>query len=237
MTVPRQQLNIVIASSLGAGSCRADPRGRSRPLRVTFDPELLPVPRYVADHHGAMRDLRRDAAATLAVPLGRCRYPLRLRLDGAVGTAPQCAASALDPGDQRRHRRDGSPRWAIQLGHHLHDRCWRPCEFPAEFALLGMLYFYRGVPELLRWQATHHWERYTNRELTGARVLIVGLGGVGGGRGPLRQFRPGGLGQPAHCWSPTRRRRASTSLSRDPLRVPAIDGLRLACPLTDQTAV
>ena len=60
----------------------------------------------------------------------------------------------------------------------------------AEFALTGVLYFVKGLPVLSRWQAEHHWERYTTRQLSGLRVLVVGLGGIG----PPRGDRVAGLG-------------------------------------------
>jgi phosphoglycerate dehydrogenase-like enzyme len=49
----------------------------------------------------------------------------------------------------------------------------------AEFALMGALYFVKGVPMLYARQREHHWERYTTRELKGLRALVVGLGHVG----------------------------------------------------------
>jgi phosphoglycerate dehydrogenase-like enzyme len=49
----------------------------------------------------------------------------------------------------------------------------------AEFALMGALYFVKGVPFLNARKAQHHWERYTTRELRGLRALVVGLGGIG----------------------------------------------------------
>ena len=48
-----------------------------------------------------------------------------------------------------------------------------------EFAMLGLLYFFRDVPYLQAVKARKHWERYTVRGLEGARVLVVGLGSVG----------------------------------------------------------
>lgn len=49
----------------------------------------------------------------------------------------------------------------------------------AEFALTGVLYFVKELPELARRQSAHSWERYTTRQLSGRRVTVVGLGQVG----------------------------------------------------------
>ena len=56
----------------------------------------------------------------------------------------------------------------------------------AEFALIGALYFAKGLPHLTQCKRDHHWERYTTRQLRGMRALVVGLGGMG--REIVRQF-------------------------------------------------
>jgi glyoxylate/hydroxypyruvate reductase len=237
MTVPRQQLNIVIASSLEPDlveRIRAVDPGR---LRVTFDPELLPVPRYVADHHGAMRDLNETQRQRWRSHLADADILFDFDWMAPAElprSAPRlCWIQATSAGIGEMVRRaglfDSDIILTTAVGVHANSL--------AEFALLGMLYFYRGVPELLRWQATHHWERYTNRELTGARVLVVGLGGVG--RAVAGRCASFGL----EVWGSRRTAGAPpegvTRLVPYPeIRsvLPAIDGLILACPLTDQTA-
>ncbi|MQA87897.1 MAG: D-2-hydroxyacid dehydrogenase [Streptosporangiales bacterium] len=48
-----------------------------------------------------------------------------------------------------------------------------------EFVLLGMLAFAKDLPRLRRDQRARRWDHYPMRELRGATVLILGLGGVG----------------------------------------------------------
>ena len=49
----------------------------------------------------------------------------------------------------------------------------------AEFAILGMLAFTKGLPRLLADKKAHRWEDHTMPELAGSTVLVVGLGSVG----------------------------------------------------------
>ena len=49
----------------------------------------------------------------------------------------------------------------------------------AEFALLGMLMFGKGVLRLSRDQREHRWERYAGEEVAGKTVCVVGLGKIG----------------------------------------------------------
>src|SRR5262249_27171776 len=49
----------------------------------------------------------------------------------------------------------------------------------AEFALLGLLYFAKGMPALADAKAARRWQRYAGSQVAGCRVLLVGLGGAG----------------------------------------------------------
>src|SRR5262245_35708458 len=57
MQASGQPLNVVIASSLEPALVERIIAVDPDRLRIVFEPELLPVPRYVADHHGVLRDL------------------------------------------------------------------------------------------------------------------------------------------------------------------------------------
>jgi len=236
MTAQGQQLTVVIASSLEPDLVERIRAVNPERLHVIFDPELLPVPRYVADHHGLRRDLneaqRQRWRSHLAeadilfdfdwmAPAELPRVAPRLRWI-------QATSAGIGEMVRRAGLFDTGIIFTTSVGVHANSL--------AEFALLGLLYFYRGVPQLLRWQATRHWERYTNRELTGARVLVVGLGGVG--RAIADRCANFGL----EVWGSRRTAGAPPEgVTRlVPYReirsaLPAIDGLILACPLTDQT--
>jgi phosphoglycerate dehydrogenase-like enzyme len=107
----------------------------------------------------------------------------------------------------------------------------------AEFAMLGLLYFFRDVPGLQRVKEARHWERYTVEGIEGKRVLIVGLGSLG--RAVARDAAHFGM----EVWG-TRRRagvEAPEGVSRliDQSHIiealPEVDALVLACPLTPET--
>src|SRR5208282_1017534 len=48
-----------------------------------------------------------------------------------------------------------------------------------EWAITGVLYFVKDVPDLQARQAAHRWERLAMGGLAGRRALVVGLGHVG----------------------------------------------------------
>ena len=86
-------------------------------------------------------------------------------------------------------------------------------------------------------QAAHHWERYTNAELAGRRVLVVGLGSVG--RVIARRL----AALDVVVWGVRRTARGTPPegvarmlpLEGFARALPEIDALVLACPLTEQT--
>ncbi|MGI8904387.1 MAG: NAD(P)-dependent oxidoreductase [Solirubrobacteraceae bacterium] len=49
----------------------------------------------------------------------------------------------------------------------------------AEFCLLGLLHFTKGVPRLRADQCAHHWDHYQVAELRGGIVLVLLLGAIG----------------------------------------------------------
>src|SRR5262249_32142464 len=130
-------------------------------IEVLFEPELLPVPRYVADHHGVKRDL--DEAG-----LRRWRELLHqadvafdfdwLDPAGLPDNAPalrwvQATSAGIGEFLQRTGLARSRIRFTTAAGVHA-----KPL---AEFALLGLLYFVRGVPDLLQWKAKRRWQRFT----------------------------------------------------------------------------
>jgi phosphoglycerate dehydrogenase-like enzyme len=108
----------------------------------------------------------------------------------------------------------------------------------AEFALMGMLFFVKELPELADRQKAHRWERYTARLLAGRRVLIVGLGQVGIKVAEVLSA----MG--VEVWAAVRDAKtvdsASVTKAVDVASIdevlPGVDGVVLCCPLTPQTA-
>ena len=148
-------------------------------LVVHYRPDLLPAPRYACDHSAPPRHLSSEqidewrtiaAAADVffdfdwldpSTMAERCPNLKWIQGTSAgIGTVMQ--RSGLDQTSITVTTAGGIH--AVPL---------------AEFALMGALYFVKGVPFLNSRKSQHHWERYTTRQLRGLRALVVGLGGMG----------------------------------------------------------
>lgn len=204
---------------------------------VIYEPDLLPVPRYPCDHTGPHRDLP-------AADLDRWRML-------AAGADVFFDFDWLDPGSlpERAPRLRWIQATSAGIGGFMQrtglDRSALAVTTAAgihavplaEFAVTGALYFVKGVPDLLARQRDRHWERYTTRQLSGRRVLVVGLGGIG--RRVAQSFA--GLGVDVWGLGRDGAQYQVPGLSRVICRadldeaLPQIDVLVLACPLTAQT--
>jgi glyoxylate/hydroxypyruvate reductase len=170
-------LNVLIASPLEAEHAdriaSADPR-----VNLLYEPTLLPVPRYPADHTGIARDL--DAAALASWAALRAAADVSFDFDWQapdriVANCPQLrwiqGTSAGIGGLLDRTGLIKSPIvFTTAAGVHGVPL--------AEFALLGLLHFAKGMPKLASQQAERHWERHATTLLRGSRALLVGLGEV-----------------------------------------------------------
>jgi glyoxylate/hydroxypyruvate reductase len=230
-------LVLLIASFLEPGEVARIVAFAPERLRVIFEPELLPEPRYVADHDGRPRDL---------TPAQRARWLALLQEADILFDFDWLAPAELPEHAPRL-------RWVQGTSAGIGERLRRTGLIDAdilfttaagihgsalaEFALLGLLYFSRDVPRLQRMQATRHWQRYTNRELAGQRALIIGLGEVG--QAIARRLSALGL----EVWGI---RRSAARPPPDGVRrvlplaeleraLGEVDALLLACPLTERT--
>jgi glyoxylate/hydroxypyruvate reductase len=206
---------------------------------VGYEPDLLPVPRYRCDHNGRRRDLSegdlarwRSMAATADVffdfdwldPAGMADLAKNGRLRWVQATSAGIGAF------MQRTGLDRSGLTATTAGG-IHA-------VPlAEFAVMGALYFVKGVPDLRERQQARHWERYTTRQLAGQRALVVGLGGVG--RRVAASFAALGvevlgLGRDGRSYEVDGVSRVITRQDLD-ATLPSIDVVVLACPLTEET--
>lgn len=229
-------LNVLIASPLEAEFAEriaaVDPR-----IRLLYEPELLPVPRYQCDHTGIKRDL---SAAELA------RWS-QLRAAADVSFDFDWQAVDQIPANSPRLR------WIQGTSAGIGGLLERtglidaPIEFTtaagvhgvplAEFALFGLLYFAKGAPVLHDWQARRHWQRHTTRQLRGTRAVLVGLGGVGRQVASLLAaagIEVIGVGRPGRSYQVP-----GVSSYADDTELasvlPGADALVLACPLTERT--
>jgi glyoxylate/hydroxypyruvate reductase len=155
-------------------------------IEVLYEPELLPSPRYVADH-GGVRPTLSDSQQERWDALVR-RADVAFDFDwqdpaSLPHRAPNLAwVQATSAGIGGFMRRTGLDRSKLVVttaaGTHAVPL--------AEFALSGALYFVKGVPHLRNQQREHRWERYTTRQLSGMSVSVVGVGAIG--RNVIRVF-------------------------------------------------
>lgn len=229
-------VNVLIASPLEAEHAdriaSADPR-----VNLLYEPALLPVPRYPCDHTGIARNL--DAAALGRWAALRAAADISFDVDWQapdqiVANCPRLLwIQGTSAGIGGLLERTGLVKSPIvcttAAGVHGVPL--------AEFTLLGLLYFAKAMPGLARQQAGRHWEQHATTLLSGTRVLLVGLGGVG--REVARLLAAAGVqvvgaGLPGRCYdvAGVTEYVADTSIG-DVLG--SVQALILACPLTERT--
>jgi glyoxylate/hydroxypyruvate reductase len=177
MTEPRT-CEVLIASYLEPELvdriAAAEPRAR-----VSYEPALLPAPRYPSDHGGVTPELSDTDLARWHGLVARAEvmFDFDWQDPAALPTrAPRLrwiqATSAGIGEFMARTGLDGSSiEVSTAAGIHAAPL--------AEFAVMGALYFVKGVDRLNEWKAAHRWERYTTHGLAGRRALVIGLGGIG----------------------------------------------------------
>jgi phosphoglycerate dehydrogenase-like enzyme len=155
-------------------------------LDVRFQPDLLPPPRYPSDHRGVEgfhRTPEQEARFTKLVAHAEILYGipgdtgeglawavraargLRYVQATAAGAGQQVRAAALEPGELERVAiASASGVHAVPL---------------AEWSILGLLAFTKGLPRLRRDTAERRWDHYPVAELRGQTLLVVGVGAIG----------------------------------------------------------
>ena len=155
-------------------------------LDVLYEPELLPPTRFPNDHRGVdgfrrtgeddrrWREMIASAEALFGIP-GDSPHGLAQAVRGALRLR-WIQATAAGAGEQLRAAglsREELARVSVTSASGVHA-------VPlAEFCLLGLLAFARGLPRLLADQSARRWEHYPTAELRGRTLLIVGLGQIG----------------------------------------------------------
>ena len=206
-------------------------------VEVVYRPDLLPQPRYPADHHGP---------APALTPAERAEWSALLRqadicfdFDWEEPAAMPARApgvrwlQATSSGIGQFMGRTGLAGWnaVVTTAAGIHAQ---PL---AEWAVTGVLYFVKDVPDLQARQSAHRWERIAIGGLVGRRALVVGLGHVGRATAAALS----GLG--VEVWGAGRgvhtgpiagvSRLGSTADLPELLR--SCDILVLSCPLTPET--
>ena len=229
-------VRVLIASPLEAEHAdriaAADPR-----VRLLYEPDLLPVPRYPCDHNGINRqlnpaELRRWARLRALADVSfdfDWQEPARIPANSPNLRWIQGTSAGIG-GLLERTGLIGAPIvFTTAAGVHGVPL--------AEFALFGLLYFAKSVPKLVRWQSQRHWQRHTTTQLRGTSAVLVGLGGVGREIARLLAaagVRVIGVGLPGRSYQVP----GVASYADDTQLaavLPGADALILACPLTERT--
>jgi phosphoglycerate dehydrogenase-like enzyme len=155
-------------------------------LEVQYQPDLLPPPRYPCDHRGLDSYTRTteqrhrwstmlsEAEVLFGFPGGsaeglrevvRANPGLRWVQATAGGAGEQVRAAGLTD--------DELTRVMITRAGGVHAG---PL---AEFAMLGVLAFAKGLPRLLADTVARRWGHYPMAELSGQTLLVIGLGPIG----------------------------------------------------------
>jgi phosphoglycerate dehydrogenase-like enzyme len=229
-------VRILIASPLEADQVERISTAAPERTAVIYDPTLLPVPRWSADHVGVARELgpmeitrwrHHLASADISFDVDWFE-PARMPANAPKLRWVQTTGAGIVDILQRNNLTNSGIVFTTAAGVHAVPL--------AEHAVMGLLYLVKAVPRLRVWQAAHHWQHYTCDLLSGRRVLVIGLGHIG------RQISRSLAALGVDVWG-TDPYVASMpdGVSRViPIRdlglaLPDVDGIVIACPKTPET--
>ncbi|RMF79480.1 MAG: D-2-hydroxyacid dehydrogenase [Chloroflexi bacterium] len=148
-------------------------------FEVIYRPDLIGVPRYVADHTAMPERTPAQESAWRALLaqadiLFDFDYSHREDLPELAPKLKWIQATSAGIGQYvKRMRYDTRTDWIFTTASGVHSR---PL---AEFALMAMLLFAKDFEYLQREKAARHWARYSAHELADFTVGILGLGKIG----------------------------------------------------------
>lgn len=173
-------VNVVITSYLEPEYVekirRVDPR-----LNVVYRPELIPSPRYAADHTGIPPKLPPEQEAEWEQLLGQAEvlfdfdYSRMDRLANAARKTKWIQATSAGIGQMVHRMRfaETMPGCVFTTASGVHAR---PL---AEFVVMALLMHYKNFGIALEQQRQHLWKRYSGTDLEGRTIGVVGLGRIG----------------------------------------------------------
>lgn len=208
-----------------------------RGVEVLYRPDLLPQPRFPGDHHGPAPTLAAEERAEWTTLLRQADVCFDFDWENPAAMPARAPGvrwvQASSSGIGQFMGRTGLAGWsaAVTTAAGIHAR---PL---AEWAVTGVLYFVKDVPDIRARQSAHRWERMAIGGLAGRRALVVGLGHVG--RAVAAALSRLGV----EVWGVARHansgpiagvsRTGSTAELSELLR--SCDVLVLTCPLTPET--
>ena len=153
-----------------------DPR-----IEVVYEPDLLPTPRYAADHTGApfQRSAADEETWLSYLTSAEVLFDFdRTHLEDLPECAPgvrwiQATSAGIGQLVHRLGYAERMPATVFTTASGVHA-------IPlAEFSLMAMLAFQKRLLKTLDDQVGHHWERYAGTDLEGRSLMVVGVGSIG----------------------------------------------------------
>ncbi len=153
-----------------------DPR-----IEVVYEPDLLPTPRYAADHTGApfQRSAADEETWLSYLTSAEVLFDFdRTHLEDLPECAPgvrwiQATSAGIGQLVHRLGYAERMPDTVFTTASSVHA-------IPlAEFSLMAMLAFRKRLLKTLDDQVRHHWERYAGTDLEGRSLVVVGVGSIG----------------------------------------------------------
>ncbi len=177
---PSESHNVLIASYLEPQHVerirQADPR-----LRVIYEPTLLRPPRYAADHTGSPVERTPDQEAQWRGLLLDAEILFdfdQTHREDLPELAPnvrwiQASSAGIGQFVKRMAYDRRMPGTVFTTASGVH------AEPLAEFCLMAMLMFNKGLLRMIHDQERKHWERYAGTDLVDRTLVIVGVGTIG----------------------------------------------------------
>ena len=149
-------------------------------LNIIFEPDLLAVPKYPADHY-SVPDRSSEGEARWRAYLGQADilfdfdYSHRQDLPELAPQLSWVQASSAGIGQfVKRYGYDTRmPGTIFTTSSGIHAR---PL---AEFCIMAILMHYKNILPMIHNQGRRHWERFAGTDLEGRTLAIVGLGKIG----------------------------------------------------------
>jgi len=149
-------------------------------VNVIYEPALLAAPRYPADHYGvptrtAEQEARWRDLLSQADILFDFDFSHRADLPDFAPRVRWIQATSAGIGQfVKRYSYDQKmPHTIFTTASGVHAK---PL---AEFCIMAMLMFNKGLQRMMHDQANKHWERYAGTDLEGKTIGIIGMGKIG----------------------------------------------------------
>ena len=180
MPIDPPPYNVLLASYLEPEHAEAIRRVDER-LTVFYEPDLVPSPRYAADHIGRplTRTPEQEACWRHLLRQAHILFDFdRTHKDDLPELTPnlrwiQATSAGIGQFVERMEYARRMPDTVITTASGVHTQ---PL---SEFCLMVILAFSRGLLGMLEQQRRKHWERFSGTDLAGRTLGVVGVGAIG----------------------------------------------------------